>query len=398
MNLSRRGLAALTVAILAATAGCQGSSLAPPAPPADITIGLLLPMTGPYKAIGDDMKRGWDLYIKKSGGTLGGHKINVVVADEGDGRSAARSAIDKLLKSDQATVIVGTANADAVETIAGPVTQAQVPFIGVGGRPSTLSDLTYIWHTSFQSTDYGKAIGGHLAATAGGPVYVIGPDYRGGHDQIEGFVNAFTAAGGTLANPGGQPAYTPWPATDNYAPWLAKIKDVNGGKGPAAVYTFAAGAPAVAFVKQYREFGLGTIPLYGAGFLTEGAVLQAQAAAADGIHTCAPYSPDLDNTMNKTFAADIVREYQTPPNIYHVTSFDAAALLDAALKLAGPTVTAQQLNTAIAKLSTVDSPRGTWTLSPSTHTPVQPWYLRKVQPSGAGRANVVVRELGTFGG
>ena len=57
----------------------------------------------------------------------------------------------------------------------------------------------------------------------------------------------------------------------------------RAARSPGAVFVFYAGAEAVSFVKQYKEFGLSeSVPLYGSGFLTEGGVLTAQGAAADG--------------------------------------------------------------------------------------------------------------------
>src|SRR3712207_7027802 len=55
----------------------------------------------------------------------------------------------------------------------------------------------------------------------------------------------------------------------SFQPYLARIQR----SGAKAVYCFYAGAEAVAFVKQYQQFGLASkIPLYCSGFVTEGGV------------------------------------------------------------------------------------------------------------------------------
>lgn len=380
-------------------AACTGSSLdsetTEAAPGKDLTIGVVVPQSGPYQPIGADMLKGWTAYLERHGNKLGGRTVKYVLADEGDGGPTARAAVDRLITNDHVDAIVGVANADAVNNIAGPATAAHTPFIGTGGRPSTLSDLSFVWHTSFDSRDYGKAAGPYLKANVDGPVYAIGPDYQGGKDQVGGFVAAFTAAGGTLANPGGQPTYTPWPGDGNFGPWLTKIKE----SGAKAVYAFYAGAPAIAFVKQYQQFGVG-LPLYGPAFLTEGAALAAQGAAANGITTVATYDPTLDNPGNAAFVADYkARNGGAAPNLYAETIYAAGALLDKAITAAGATASGEQINTAIGKLGTVTSPRGTWTLSPTTHTPVQRWCVRKAQAAGTGMANVVIKpDLTTLGG
>lgn len=393
-----RLLAVLAVAAAAAASGCSGSSLDEPAKPAantELVIGVVVPKSGPYQQIGLDMQKGWSAYLDEHGNKLGGRPVRVVEADEGDGGPTARAAADRLITSEHVHAIVGVANADAVNNIAGPATTAHVPFIGTGGRPSTLTDLSYIWHTSFASTDYGTAAAPFVKSAVDGPVYVLGPDYQGGKDQIGGFVTGFAAAGGKLANPGSQPTYTPWPGDNNFGPWLSKIKD----SGAKAVYAFYAGPAAVAFVKQYQQFNVG-LPLYGPAFLTEGAALTAQGQAAVGVTTVATYDPTLPGAGNDAFVAAFKAKHNgAAPNLYVETMYAAGVLLDKAVAAAGADVTSESINTAIGKVGELSSPRGTWKLSPRTHTPVQHWCVRRVQASGGGVANTIVTaDLATVGG
>ena len=395
---SPRGAVAPAIVLALALAGCSGSSLDGDQASADddeLVIGVVVPKSGPYQPIGQDMLKGWTSYLDEHGGKLGGHPVRFVEADEGDGGPTARAAADKLITAEHVDAIVGVANADAVTNIAGPATAAHVPFLGTGGRPSTLQDLTYTWHTSFASTDYGKAAGPYLHASVAGPVYVIGPDYQGGRDQIEGFTTAFTAAGGQVANPNRQPTYTPWPGDGNFGAWLAKIKE----SGAKAVYAFYAGAPAVAFVKQYAQFGVG-LPLYAPAFLTEGSALTAQGAAATGITTIATYDPTLTSPGNAAWVeAYKAKHGGAAPNLYVETMYAAAVVLDKAIAAAGTSVTSETINKAIGKLGDVTSPRGTWKLHPATHTPVQRWCVRRVQTTGTGVANTVItQDLATVGG
>ncbi|MBM0202016.1 ABC transporter substrate-binding protein [Micromonospora sp. STR1s_5] len=382
------------VSMLAALAGCSGSSLDAGSATGDtIRIGLMLPQSGPYKAIGDDLAKGWQLYLDTHGGKLGGHPVQVITADEAEGKQSALNAARKLLDKDKVQVIAGTGSADAVESIKTLVTEKKIPFVGTGGRPSTLTNVAYVWHTSWLSRETGQAIADHVRTAVAGPVYVIGPDYQGGYDQIGGFVDAFTKAGGKLANDGGKPAWTPWPATTNFLPYLNRIADTDA----KAVYCFYAGTAAVQFVQQYAQAGLkGKIPLYAAGFLTEGSVLAAQGAAADGVQTVLNYAPNLDNAANRVFAPAYQQKHQAAPNLYNLTGYDAALVLDQAIAAAGKKPTSQSINTAIGKLGAIDSPRGQWRFG-TNHSPIQPWYLRRVENDGRARANVVVQNLTTLG-
>lgn len=396
--MHRRGtgiaLAGLALSTLLIT-GCAGSSLGNASATGDGTvhIGLIWPQSGVYKTVGDDFANGWQLYLDTHGGKLGGHTITTDLVDEGDGKQDARNGIKKLIEQDHSSVVVGTISSDAVQTVQPMLTSAEIPYVATGGRPGSIKDLNYTWHTSWLNRESGQALAPYMRSHVDGPVYAIGPDYKGGWDIVNGFVDAFTAAGGKLANPDGKPTWTPFPDTTNFLPYLNQI----ASSGAKAVYCFYSGTPAINFVKQYAQSELkGKIPLYAAGFTTEGAVLAAQGAAADGVYTSLDYAPDLDNAENRAFATAFREKYHATPDLFNVTAYDAALVLDKALAAAGPNPTSASINAAIGKLGAIDSPRGPWRFG-TDHTPIQRWYLRQVRNDGHGRANVVIQTLSTVG-
>ncbi|MEU4244255.1 ABC transporter substrate-binding protein [Actinoplanes sp. NPDC026619] len=387
-HLAAGGLAATLLLV----AGCSGSSLDTSTGQTGdtITVGLIWPQSGPYKTIGDDQAKGWQLYLDQHAGKLGGHLIKTSTGDEATSAATALTAAKKLLDADAATVLVGTASGEANAAVADLAVQKKVPFIGAGGRASVIHNVTYVWNTSWLSNELGKAIAPYLKQTIHGSVYTIGPNYQGGWDNVNGFTDAYTAAGGTLANPGGKTTWTPFPATTNFLPYLNKIKD----SGAKAVFTFYAGTTAVDFVKQYQQANLG-IPLYASGFLTEGGVLAAQGPAAEGVYTVLNYAPNLDNPANRDFVTLYQRKYGTVPNIYAVSGWDAGLVLDQAITAAGAQPTSASINTAIGKLGAIPSPRGDWRFG-GQHSPNQAYYLRRVQTDGRTQANVVQQTLTTL--
>lgn len=390
----------VAIAALLSVASCSGSSLGGDDDRGDdstIHIGLLIPQSGAYKAAGPEIKDGFQLYLDAHGGKLGGKAVKITIADEGDGKQTAVNSGKKLIQQDKVDVVVGTSTVDSLLGLETMLSEAKIPFIGTGGRPSTLKDISRIWHVSWLSREPGAAIADYLRTTVNGPVYAIGPDYQGGYDQIGGFTDAYLAGGGKLANEDGKAAWTPWPTTTNFLPYLNKI----AASGAKAVYTFYAGTAAVAFVQQYTQSGLASkIPLYGSGYLTDEAILEAEGTAADGIQTVLNYAADLDNDANRAFVTAYTKAHAgASPHLFHMTSWDAASLLDQAVAAAsanGKKPTPEAINAAIGKVGQIDSPRGTWRWS-SSHTPIQPWYLRKVSNDGKGRANVVVQTLTTLG-
>lgn len=380
----------LALGLTAAAAACGGGDLG--STPGTVKIGLLASLSGTYQSVGTDMRDGFELYLRTHGGKLGGHDVELVVADEGDGPPTAVPAATKLVKQDRVVALTGIVGGGSAAAVYPVLTEAKVPFIGANARPE-LKDVSRVWHTSYLSQETGAAIAQYVRDHVDGSVYAIGPDYQGGHDQLQGFTDAFAKAGGDLANDDGKPRFTPFPTTTNFTPYFAQIK----ASGAAAVYTFYAGTAAVDFVKQYSQSEIKDLPLYAAGFLTEGGVLNAQGDAARGIYSVLNYSPDLDNAENRSFVAAWKEDHDGPPTTYAMASYDAAAVLDKAIGAAGANPTAESINSAIAGLGQINSPRGAWQFSKKTHSPVQKWYLRQVRPDGRALSNTVVGDLATVG-
>jgi branched-chain amino acid transport system substrate-binding protein len=380
------------------TAGCSSGKSAAKSGTADgsshVKIGLLVALTGPYAAIGTDMRDGFQQYLDAHGGKLGGHPVDLVTGDEGVGGQVAVPLAQKMVKEDHVLAITGLVGNNTVDAVAPIAVAAKTPIVGTGGRPD-LKDFSYYWTDSFFSTDPGNAIAPFMAQTVKGSVYAIGPDYQGGYDELRGFTEAFAKAGGQLANDGGKTTFTPWPTTTDFSPYLAKIK----ASGAKAVYCFYAGAPAADFVKQYAQSDAKDIPLYSAGFLTEGGVLKAEGPAAQGITSAMNYSPDVDNATNRSFVnAWQAKHHAAQPTAYAMYAYDSASILDQAIAKAGTNPTSDAVNTAIGSLGQIDSPRGAWSIASTTHGPIQKWYLRRAQMDGTTLSNSVVQVLSTLGG
>ncbi|MET7392132.1 ABC transporter substrate-binding protein [Dactylosporangium sp. NPDC005572] len=384
--------AIMATGLLLAAAGCAKDEESGSAGTAStLKIGFLGSLSGTYQAVGTDLKKGFELYLKMHDNKLGGHPIDLKVADEGDGVDTAVPAATKLIKEEKVLALTGIVGGGSVAGVAGLLNEAKVPLIGSNGRPD-LKDVSRVWTTSFMSTDPGQSIAQYIKDKVDGPVFAIGPNYQGGFDEVGGFTTEFAKIGGKLANPDGKTLWTPFPTTTNFLPYLSQVKAANA----KAVYTFYAGKAAIDFVKQYKQSDAKDIPLYGA-FLTEGSVLQAEGDSALGVYTVCNYSPDLDNEENRKFVAAWQQAYpDATPTTYAMASYDAAAVLDRAIAAAGDNVTSETINEQVGKLGQISSPRGQWQFG-KNHAPIQKWYLRQVKSDGRAIANVLVQDLATVG-
>ena len=373
---------------LALVAGCgssleeeqQGSGDGP------VKVGLLVPKSGVYAPLGRDMENGFRMYLDAAGGKLGGRSVEMVVADEGGGPETGVPAAQKLVQQDKVTTLVGIVNSAVALGVRDLVTDARIPLIVANAGANAITGerrSDYVWRTSFTNGEVAAALGAYVAGQVkDGKVFLAAPDYAAGKEATAGFQEAFEAAGGSVAGT----ELTPFGTTTNFQPYLARIQR----SGAKAVYCFYAGAEAVAFVKQYQQFGLSSkVPLYCSGFVTEGGVLKAQGDAALGIQGSLHYSDQLDNPTNEKFVADYSSKYGESPTVYAVQAYDAAAVLDRALaKGTGGDAIVEGLR----GIGEIDSPRGPWRFDDG-HGPDQIYYLRTTEEQEGKIVNAVVRPL-----
>jgi branched-chain amino acid transport system substrate-binding protein len=390
----RRVLGLLGVAGLGAAAGGCGSSVGGDddggtgdTGGGTIKVGLVIPQAGVYAPLGTDMKRAWDLWLERNSNKFGKYTVNTTTADEGETPQTGVPAVQKLLQSDGVDVLVGIVNSATALGVKDMVVEAKKLLVvsNAGAGDITGKARTpYIWRTSFTNSQVSTALGKHLAGP-GKTAFAIAPDYAAGAEAVGGFKAAFTAGGGTVVGED-KPAFG---KTQDYQPFLTRIQ----ASGAQLTFCFFAGAEAVAFVKQYAQFGLASkIPLYGSGFLTEGGVLAAQADAAVGVQTSLHYSTELSNAANNEFRSAYQAKYNAPPTVYAVQTWDAANVLNRALKTATG-LQGEAIAKALESIGTVeDSPRGSWSFD--GQNPKQNFYLRKVEKRGDGLVNAVVQDLG----
>jgi branched-chain amino acid transport system substrate-binding protein len=101
----------------------------------------------------------------------------------------------------------------------------------------------------------------------------------------------------------------------------------------------------------------------------------------------------LDTPENKKFVADFTAKYKRVPSEYAAAAYDAARLLDVAVRKAGPRYTDKKALAAAVKAagSEFKSVRGPFRFN-KNNMPIQNYYAFQVTGGGA---NPVVKLLGT---
>jgi len=344
-----------------------------------LKVGFMLPYSGTYAALGNNIENGFKLYVAERGGKLGGRELEYFKVDDESDPAKATDNVNKLIKRDQVDVIIGTVHSGVAAGMARVVkdsgTLTIVPNAGVNAVTGAMC-APNIFRSSFSNWQPAYAMGSVMAERGHKKVVTITWGYAGGAEMVDGFKESFTKGGGQVV----KDLTLPFPTVE----FQALITEIAATK-PDAVYTFFAGGGAVKFVKDYAAAGLNkTIPLYGPGFLTDG-TLEAQGASASGLMTTLHYADGLTVPKDRAFRTSYTAAYKAPPDVYAVQGYDAAQMLGAGLEaVKGDFGKKKELYAAI-EAARIDSPRGVFTISKS-HNPVQDIYLRKVD----GNENKVV--------
>jgi branched-chain amino acid transport system substrate-binding protein len=344
-----------------------------------LKVGLMLPYTGTYAALGVAIENGFRLFVQEQGGKLGGREIEFVKVDDESDPSKATDNVNKLVKRDNVDVIVGTVHSGVVAAMAKVArdtgTMLIVPNAGAGVVTGAMC-APHIFRSSFSNWQPAYAMGEVAAKKGHKTALTITHKYAAGDESVGAFKEAFERGGGKVV----KQLSLPFPGVE----FQALLTEIAATR-PDAVYTFFAGGAAVKFVKDYATAGLKkSVPLYGPGFLTDG-TLDAQGADAEGLFTTLHYGDSLNTPRDNAFRLSYAKAFKLQPDVYAVQGYDAGQILGIGLTATKGDISKKAEFAAAVEKARIDSPRGSFSIS-RAHNPVQDIYLRQV----VGKQNKVI--------
>jgi branched-chain amino acid transport system substrate-binding protein len=351
-----------------------------------IKVGLMLPYTGTYAALGTAITNGFKLAINESGNKFGGREIEYFTVDDESEPAKAPDNINKLIKRDNVDVVVGTVHSGVALAMAKAARDNNALLIIPNAGADEITGpmcAPNIFRTSFSNSQPGLAMGKVAADKGLKTAVTLTWKYSAGEQSTGGFKETFEKGGGKVV----KEMTLPFPNVE-FQPFLTEIASLK----PDVVYVFFAGGGAVKFVKDYAAAGLKEkIPLYGPGFLTDG-TLEAQGDSAQGLLTTLHYADALDNPKNNAFRAAYKAAYKIEPDVYAMQGYDAGQLFATGLKAVNGDVSKRDALIKAMESAKIDSPRGPFSLS-KAHNPVQDFYLRKVEGKENKAIGVAMKNL-----
>ncbi|NJO38006.1 MAG: ABC transporter substrate-binding protein [Rhizobiales bacterium] len=366
------------------TAGLMGAALASGAASAaaeGVKVGLIYTLSGPPAVLGEQARDGFLLALEDLGGKLGGQDVETVVVDDELKPDVAVNKAKELVERDQVDVVVGPIFSNILQAIMKPVTDSGAILISSNAGTSNFAGAecnANFFVTSYQNDQNHEVLGKYAEDQGYKRVFLMAPNYQAGKDSLAGFKRHFS---GEVTDE----IYTPLGQLD-FSAELAQL----AASAPDAVFTFMPGGMGVNLVKQYRQAGLDTIPFLSA-FTVDETTLPAQQDAAVGFFGGANWAPDMDNEASKAFVAAFEAKYDRVPGTYAMQAYDAALLIDSALKATGGNLDDKDALRAALKAADFQSLRGDFTFG-NNHYPIQDFYLVQVARREDGKYQTEIAE------
>ncbi len=364
-NVSRILAVAMAVGLVASAAEAQEK----------LKVGVMTTLSGPGAVLGQQLRNGFQLGVQELGGKLGGRDVEIIVQDDELKPDVAVGKTKALVDRDKVDFIVGPIFSNIAGAIVKPATDGGAFLISPNAGPSNLAGKecnANFFVTSYQNDQNHEVLGKYAQDAGIKKAFIMAPNYQAGKDSLAGFKRHFK---GELLDE----VYVPLNQLD-YSAELSRIATAK----PEAVFVFLPGGMGVNFVKQFRQAGLADSVKFLSAFTVDESTLPAQQDAAIGFFSGSNWAPNLDTPQNKAFVAAYEKAFNAVPGSYAFHAYDAALLIDSALKATkGDTANKDAVRAALKKAD-FQSLRGAFKFNTNNY-PVQDFYLVKVAKRADGK-------------
>jgi branched-chain amino acid transport system substrate-binding protein len=347
-----------------------------------IRIGLIYTLSGPPSVLGQQSKNAFELALKDLGGKMGGKEVELFVADDGLKPDVAIQKVQELIERDKVDIVVGPIFSNMLQAIHKPVMDSGKILISTNAGASSFAGAACNAHffvTSYQNDAIYEALGKVANDKGYKRVYALVPNYQAGKDALAGFKSTYK---GTIV----EESLVPLNSLDFQAD-LSKI----GSLKPDALFTFMPGGLGIRLIKQLNQAGMkGKFPIISA-FTADEATLPVLGADADGIFGALTWAPTTDNPQNKKFVAAYEAAYHAIPASYAMQAYDAAMLIDSAVRATKGNVSDSKALSAALKKADFKSLRGPFKFNVNGY-PIEDFYLTKVVKRADGKYQTSIVE------
>jgi branched-chain amino acid transport system substrate-binding protein len=274
-----------------------------------IKIGMPLAQTGPLGSVGQQLKRGGELWAKvhNAKGGLIGRQIQLLIEDTGGNPADAVRKAQEMVERDGCNIFTGITLSSEALAVVPKLEEWKAIFVSSDngdGRLTAESFVPNFFRSNISAPMGARAVSLFLRESEWQNVYAIGMDYAWGRNSVQVFESEMRRAKknfiGSVFSPIG---------TKDFSTYITKIRQ----SAAEAVYITMAGDDYNAFLAQAAQYRLPEkVQLLSE--VVDLTVPRAVGDAALGLISSMRYCFRLDNPANKEFVTLWQKEYDTVPD------------------------------------------------------------------------------------
>ena len=166
-----------------------------------IKIGTLLPYSGVYTVLGEEITNAMSLAFEEVNNTVNGKNIEIIRGDTEVKPNIALQKSRKLISSDKVDILVGPVSSSVALALRDIIVQTKTPLIIPNAGANVLTDekcSKFITRISFSNYQINAPMGTWLANQGIKTAFLLAPNYAAGKEMMTAFKDNFEAAGGTI--------------------------------------------------------------------------------------------------------------------------------------------------------------------------------------------------------
>jgi branched-chain amino acid transport system substrate-binding protein len=336
-----------------------------------VKVGLVIPMTGAFAAIGREVAAAAKLFVEQHGDVVAGKKIELIIRDDGSVPDNGKRLAQDLIVTDKVSFL-GAGITPSALAMAPVVSEAKVPTVVMVSGTSIVTERSpYYVRTSFTLGQQSGIMADWSIRNGSRRAVAIITDWTPGTEASKIYDQHFNDGGGQVLDTLRVPLANP-----DFAPFLQRARDL----APDTLFVSVPAFQAVTLARQFSERGLDKsgIKLTGTGDIVDDDDLAGTGDTLVGVETAGFYSAAHPSQLNKDYVAAYAKATGHRANHISVGGYDGMNLIYLALQKTSGSTDPDRVIAAMKGLSW-ESPRGPVSIDPRTRDIVQNIYVRRVE-------------------
>ena len=303
-------------------------------------IGAVFSITGPASFLGEPERKTAEMIaeqVNKQGG-INGHPIELIVADSESDPTKCNLAVNKLIKKDEVPIIIGPSTSGESLAVVSVAEEGQVPMVSVAASYKIVSPIEsrkWIFKVAGSDSQVVEKLFEYMKKKGIQKLGIMTVSDGFGASGREEILRLAPELGMTVV---ADERYGP--KDTDLTPQLTKIRSAQ----PQAIINWSTGPTQVLAVKNWRDLGMDSIPLYQSHGFGSKKNIELAGKAAEGVLLAlarvnvGPLLPDAQpqKKVIMGYTKDYEDKYKEPISSFGGHAWDSMHLAIAALKAVGP--------------------------------------------------------------